>query len=395
MAFGDNARMSAQFIERANRSDRAAATGAVVTCTLGADVDPEGHDARTRSCIAEKLASLLGYTFAGEFDDADEYVGKLYFVPSDAITADRAASLHIATERDLFGGVVGHRFAATKAITHPLLDSTAYTPEGWVAPFSQAVAGSVLEGFTAFTRDDARRAVATQLEHGLVRVKRTLGIGGSGQYVVDAIGELDAVLADIDDAELSSVGIVVEENLDDVTTYSIGEVRVGDLVASYHGTQRLTHNNRGNAVYGGSSLFVVRGELASLLDAPLPDTLRVAVTQARTYDAAAQAHLPRFLASRRNYDVMQGTDARGRAKSGVLEQSWRIGGASGAEVAALLAFDADPSLMAVHAATTEIYGDSPPPPTDATVYFRGVDARAGFLTKYSRIEPHAYARRTR
>jgi hypothetical protein len=123
--------------------------------------------------------------------------------------------------------------------------------------------------------------------------------------------------------------------------------------------------------------------------------LRVAVTQARAYDAAAHAHLPSFLASRRNYDVMQGIDARGRPKSGVLEQSWRIGGASGAEVAALLAFDADPSLMAVHAATTEIYGDSPPPPSDATVYFRDVDTRAGFLTKYSRIEPHAYARRTR
>jgi hypothetical protein len=387
--------MSAQFIERANRSGRASTPGVVVTCTLAADADPNGHDARTRSGIAEKLASLLGYRFAGEFSPQDDYVGARYFVPSDALSAERAASFGIATESDFFGGVVSHAFAATKAITHPLLDTRAFAPAGWVPAFPQAVSASVLEGFTAFTRDDLERAVARRLAHGPVRVKRTLGIGGSGQHVVETLQAMDAVIAQIDDAELSSVGVVVEENLQDVTTYSIGQVRVGDLVVAYHGKQRLTRNNRGNEVYGGSSLFVVRGEFASLLEAPLPDAVRVAVMQARAYDAAAQEHLPNFLASRRNYDVLQGIDARGRPKSGVLEQSWRIGGASGAEVAALQAFANDPSLTSVNAATTEIYGESPPPPSDATVYFRDVDARAGRLTKYSRIEPHAYARRTR
>lgn len=387
--------MSAQSIERASRRSPASTPGVVVTCTLAATPDPDGHDARTRTGIAQRLADLLGYTYAGEYDSADHYVGAMYFVPSDALLADRAASLGIATENDLFGGVVSHPFAATKAITHPLLDPSAFAPAGWAPAFPQAVSASVLKGFTAFTRDDLKRAVARQLEHGPVRVKRTLGIGGSGQHVVEAMRALEPVLAQIDDAELSTVGIAVEENLERVTTYSIGQVRVGDLVASYHGTQRLTRNNRGNEVYGGSSLYVVRGEFEALLDAPLPEAVRLAVAQARAFDAAAQKHLPGFLASRRNYDVMQGTDARGRSRSGVLEQSWRIGGASGAEVAALRAFEADPSLTAVHAATTEIYGESPPPPGDATVYFRDVDPRAGFLTKYSRIEPHAYARRTR
>ena len=70
-------------------------------------------------------------------------------------------------------------------------------------------------------------------------------------------------------------------------------------------------------------------------------------------------------------------------------QSWRIGGASGAEVAALEAFRAEPALRAVRAATVEIYGrDVPPPPARATVYFRGVDEKDGPMTKYAVAEPH-------
>ena len=47
-------------------------------------------------------------------------------------------------------------------------------------------------------------------------------------------------------------------------------------------------------------------------------------------DAAATECFPGLVASRRNYDVAQGTNARGKRCSGVLEQSWRLGGATGA-----------------------------------------------------------------
>ena len=101
---------------------------------------------------------------------------------------------------------------------------------------------------------------------------------------------------------------------------------------------------------------------------------------------------PGMFASRRNYDVIQGTDAAGRRRSGVLEQSWRVGGASGAEIAALEAFRAEPALRAVRASTVEDYGEAaPPPPPGATVYFRGVDERVGPITKYATVEPHGDA----
>jgi len=89
---------------------------------------------------------------------------------------------------------------------------------------------------------------------------------------------------------------------------------------------------------------------------------------------------------RRNYDVAEGVDARGRRRCGVLEQSWRIGGVSGAEIAALEAFRADPGLPAVRAVTVELYADVAPP-AHATVSFRGVDDAVGVMIKYALAEP--------
>ena len=79
-------------------------------------------------------------------------------------------------------------------------------------------------------------------------------------------------------------------------------------------------------------------------------------------------------------------DAEGRWHSGVLEQSWRIGGASGPEVAALEAFRADPALRAVRAWCIEAYGADVTPPSGAITHFCGVDEKVGCITKYTLVE---------
>src|SRR5215207_1282741 len=100
---------------------------------------------------------------------------------------------------------------------------------------------------------------------------------------------------------------------------------------------------------------------------------------------------PGLFVSRRNYDVAEGLDGRGQRRCGVLEQSWRMGGASGAEIAALEAFRAEPTLEAICASTFETYGEREPP-SHATVYFRGVDERIGPMTKYTILERYGDAR---
>lgn len=344
---------------------------------------PGSHENASRAWIAGRLAALKGYDDAGEYDPAARYGGHVYFVPAETLVSiETAHELGIRTEDDLFGGVVPYRFVATKAITHPLMDAQAQAPEGWSHDFGRRVADSILLGYAAFSLDDARRAGERILKGGPARVKQTRGIGGRGQTMVTEARELDAVLDEMDAAELARYGIVIEQHLEEVATYSVGQVRVAGLMATYCGTQRLTRGNDGHTVYGGSDLLVVQGDFDALLGLEHAPEIRLAVEQACKYDVAAAEEFQGLLASRRNYDVARGRDPGGQWRSGVLEQSWRIGGASAAEVAALEAFRADPDLRAVRAATVEVHGECEPPP-HAIVYFSGKDERVGPITKYA------------
>jgi len=349
------------------------------------------HERATRAEIARRLAAFKGYDFAGAYDRTKTYSGPLYFVPSDTLIGAEAKALGIQGEHDLFGGVVPFSFVATKAITHPLVEPDAAAPVGWSHDLGPRLRDAVLQGFSGFSLDDAQRAGARLLRRGPVRVKRVRETGGLGQIVAADAAALEQALAALDPAEGARDGVVLEENLSKVTTYSVGQVRVADLVATYYGTQRLTPDHSGSAVYGGSDLVVVRGGFDALLNLDPPEGARQAIAQAQAYDAAAETAFPGMILSRRNYDVAQGFDAGRRPRCGVLEQSWRMGGASGAEIAALEAFRADPSLRAVRAATVEIYGETEPPP-HATVYFCGRDEEVGPMTKYAVVERYDDAR---
>lgn len=387
MANGDAKQSSAaRWPEPAGASE-----GDVVVYRSGV-TDRAPHDNATCSEIARTLATLKGFRFAGEYDERTGAARPRYFVPTDTlIGVDLARMLGIMDEHDLFGGVAPHPFVATKCISHSLVDDKARAPDGWSDEFARHVRPAVLLGFAAFSVDDAVRAGLQLLPHGAVRVKRALGVGGRGQTVVGDRDQLERALADTDVDELRRYGISLEQDLAQVTTYSVGQVRVDDLVASYYGTQRVTANNAGALVYGGSDLLVARGDFEALSAFDPDAAARRAIERACLYDHAAFRCFTGLFASRRNYDVAEGTDASGRRRSGVLEQSWRIGGASGAEVEALAAFRADPSLNAVRATSMEIYGSDAVPPAHAVVYFHGTDDRVGPLIKYTTLEPYVDA----
>lgn len=351
------------------------------------------HDEATRVAVAERLAALKGFHFAGEYDSALTSGRPRYLVPADTIVGlETARKLGITSEADFFGGLVPYPFMSTKTITHPLIKGAAAAPNGWCERFPVRIRDAVLFGFAAFTMEDARLACARVLERGDARLKPGLGVGGQGQEVVSTLDESDRALDCLNPEELSIYGMVIEENLQEVTTYSIGTVCFDEIRIAYCGTQRLTHNHHNQSVYGGSDLLVIRGDFEKLLQLDLTPALRLAVEQARVYDLAASAEIAGFLASRRNYDVASGLDGRGRKRGGVLEQSWRIGGASSAEVAALEVFRADAGLQCVRASCAEIYDAGHEPPSNARVSFWGEDQDVGSLIKYSVVERYGDTR---
>jgi Protein of unknown function (DUF3182) len=335
---------------------------------------------------AKAIAKIKGYEFGGHYNPAYHHSGPLFFVPDDTLLLNEASCLGIRSSDDLYGGVVPHLFVKTKAITHGLVDRHAERPLGWSTVFAERVREIVLPGYTVFSNRDAQMAARRMLARGPIRVKKPLSASGKDQIAVTTLNELDAVLEKVSADEMATYGLVLEENLRQVRTLSVGEIAVGGLRISYHGTQRTVADNEGQPVYGGSDLVCVRGGWESLDALPVSPEVRAAVVAARRYDAATE-ELPGFTASRRNYDVAQGIGADGRPRSGVLEPSWRIGGASSAEIMALAAFARDPSLKVIGASHVEEFGRGRRAPADAIVDFQGDDPAWGPLLRYTVVKP--------
>jgi len=338
------------------------------------------HDHASRRVLLSRVAALLDVPLLPP-TGLDEALGRsVLLVPADTVERPRGAS-PVAPER-LLGGVVPAMFIGTKAIAHGLVDPAAQCPPEWSPLMAELTAGHVLRGYTAFNAADALEAGRRLLGHGPVRLKDVCGKAGLGQAVVRDETELLAALALEDAVALARCGLVLEQDLTDVVTYSVGVTELGGERVSYWGQQNLTRDHQGREVYGGSDLFLVRGGLDALLGRGLPPSLADAVRVATAFDEAALRAYPDAVLTRRNYDVIEGHDARGERQVGVLEQSWRIGGASGAEIAAFEAFRAEPGLGSVRCSTVEIY-DRVVPPAGATVYYHGEDPVVGALTKFA------------
>ncbi|WP_313621639.1 DUF3182 family protein [Achromobacter sp.] len=341
------------------------------------------HEIASQEALALRLAALLGRRFVPDFRPTrNRGEPPPYYVPDRSITSlARAEKLGITRAADLFGGVTPHAFVATKSVTHGVVDAQAKAPQGWVRTLADDLREVVLRGFTAFTLDDAHRAGERLLKDGALRIKPADATAGRGQIVARTLQELRAGLAEQDAGAVRRLGLVLEEDLAEIETYSVGWVRVGKHEASYVGTQCLTPDNNGVPVYGGSELSFARGGFDQLRSLDLSDDERQAVDLACRYDAAVSTAYPDFFASRRNYDVAIGRNAQGEPRAGVLEQSWRAGGASIAELSALQAFMLSPSLKEVAAFTRERYGKDEPAPTSQRYVYRGEDSTVGMITK--------------
>ena len=342
------------------------------------------HERVTLSVVAEAIAQIKGSRFAGLYDSAKRYPGNVFFVPDDTLLLDEASCLGICLPTDLFGAVVPYPFAKTKAITHRLVDPAADRPEGWSSAYAEMVQEVVLPGYTVFSVDDARAAAARLRGSGPIRIKEPLAAGGAGHTVATTINEVEAFLESFSEAAIAAHGLVLESNLHDITTVSIGQITIDDMTIAYHGKQKVATNNAGCSAYGGSALVCVRGGWEGLARLPMPGPVRLAAAQAKLYEDAMREY-PGFMVSRRNYDVGQGLDGKGRRRSGVLEASWRSGGASTAELAALREFAQDPTLHVVEASAVKLFGRGHEAPRNAVVHYRGDDPEDGPITRYTMV----------
>lgn len=336
------------------------------------------HELATLKAGAERVARLMGWPFHAEAPATASQA--CFYIPSSTLTARQASALAISGEWHLWGGVVPHAFVATKLVSHPLWSTQSAAPEGWKAV--DGIDSWTLPGYSVFSRDDARAAGQALLVGGRVRVKSPHACGGECQFVLENASTLSAWLEGTDEASFDA-GFVLERDLDDAVTYSVGSSDLCGFQIAYHGQQCEVANPAGDLVYGGSRLFVHRGGMPGLRATLPAGDVSDAVGLAIAYDHAVRGTYG-VLASRRNYDILAGNDRNGRRCMGVLEQSWRFGGASMAEILAMEYLQAFPDAESVVAETVETYEEGEIP-EEAIVHWRGDGASP---RKFARIVSH-------
>jgi hypothetical protein len=350
--------------------------------------DAPQHEVQTNKALARWLAQILGFKFGGSYAAEKHHGRDLYLLPTQTIVGRASAhQLGIQGPEDLWGGFVEHRLYLHQS------------HQPWPAQSSGPRAARLVAiVFRAGAQCGARwpqrvcaGRCATSRRTPVVQRPDTHEAGSCcacrGQEVIKSLDAFDQILARPDIAKQFSEGVVLEQDLSDVVTHSVGQSFIGDKVLSYCGDQYLTKDAHGEEVYGGSNLLVVQGGYDELLTLDLPDDVRLAIEQAQVFDSAANEAYPRFYASRRNYDIAQGLDSNGKSRSGVLEQSWRMGGASSAEVAALQSFVNDPGMRAIRVSSVETYIDQPLP-ADAIEVYRGPAENSEFLLKYVTVKSY-------
>ncbi|MDT1062273.1 DUF3182 family protein [Paracoccus sp. CPCC 101403] len=336
-------------------------------------IDPARHADASLDAIGRRLARHLGLPVTNRGTGNGDYA-----VPRTCLAGP---VLRPASPCHFLGGWVQDALHATKAIVHPLVGNPACVPAQWPGGLSRDLAMATLPGFTVFSAEDAL-AAGRQLLQRLprLRVKQVPAEGGQGQAVAHDLSQLSAVLDGWGDHVPS--GLVIEEDIAGIRTFSVGQTEVPGQTVAYVGVQSTTPNSRGEAAYGGSTLLFIRGTLHDLAAARLPWLSRMIVARAAAFDQAADRHLG-LMASRRNYDVALGRDSTGVARVAVLEQSWCVGGATPAELLALEEFAAAPQSETVITSTIERYGPDLAPPPDAFVLFDGCDPTHGAMLKYA------------
>jgi hypothetical protein len=85
--------------------------------------------------------------------------------------------------------------------------------------------------------------------------------------------------------------------------------------------------------------------------------------------------------------LVRGIDGQGQRRSGVFEASWRSGGATTAELAALTEFAANTERQIIHVSAVREFGERRNAPPGADIHYCGNDPRDGPMLRYTVTHP--------
>ncbi len=320
--------------------------------------------------IGQDIATICDLPFQGFVPIDEPLPPNHYIVVSKSIDLKTARNLGIDSPADFYGLAVDSLPQVGKSILHRT--TSLKTPPFYNPNFADKVKDAVLPGFACFTKDDALKTYQQFGHNGFdLRLKSPSESDGNGQYRIENIEHIEQLLSN-EDETISKEGIILEANLHQPKTISVGSATFGDQTISFLAHQKNDSPDQfGQSKYlGAKDITVVKGPLPELFNLPdLSGEEHLALKKAAKFDAVYRQIL-NPLASRLSYDVVLGLDNHDKLLAGVTDITGRVGGTCPGLMIACLAMNNDPSIQTVFAEVTLNYDPaiSLPEEQNSTLY---------------------------
>lgn len=311
--------------------------------------------------VGRDIADHLGLPYVGDSQSVQR-AADYYPVLARTITREQARILGAENTDDFYGLAVEDLNVVGKSILHPSVSRR--HPAFHREQFAMHVLGQTLPGITGFSKEeilmgydtgyaDALDEALDYGEYGL-RMKLPNESDGVGQFTVYSKADVASILEGIDDRDIREQGLVLEADVRNPETISVGFAKIGQEQLSFIARQKdarvwVDHNGRKveQNRYGGAHVVVANGPLQLLLQATeVSSHDRAAVEKALVFQEAYQRTYDP-LASRLSFDVIFGEGKTGKSLSGISDITGRLGGTCPALMRAAEEFQRDPSVQMV------------------------------------------------
>ncbi len=332
------------------------------------------HVAERNQNIGRVIANnILHIPYGGIAEPSRE----TYSLHGGSLTPRKAAQLAIAGANDLYGAVVTDAEQIHKSMFHPSIsgkDTSSFHSADLARGLEKTEA--VLPGVTAFRPEDLvdylREMQGTGKKY---RLKIPNASDGEGQHGgITTVAELRKGMQLVGTQRIGIDGIVLEEEIIDPQTISVGSVVLGGEVYSFHLRQKdevIAEGDKKRTRYlGAENIVVSRGSLSDIsLTEGSPE--EIAREKAATFEQLYQGHLNPTL-SRWSVDVVMND-----RQAGITDlTAGRVGGTDPGLVLAVRELHNDPKLKTVTADVTLDYGKQKDVPEGAWVFINKRDLRA-------------------
>ncbi len=294
--------------------------------------------------VAKYIADYLGVPYSGEMLGGVE--GNVYYVPP--VTQERKSLIAdvIKSEEDFYGLIVDDFNHVGKSILHKSVSSK--VPGFYSFEFAKSVEDLVVPGVTVFSKENTEYGYTTVKGVGDfdIRLKLSDRSDGHGQFLLKNIEEVRNVFESLEDKYVNDKGLVLEANVKEAKTISIGFTVLGSDTFSFLAIQKNDiAPEDGRDRYMGANVRVVRGGMNNLKKiAENPDEQKAIEVVGQFYKKYKSFNP---IASRLSFDFLYGLDNKGNTLSGVTDITGRLGGTCPALVLAATEFKQNPYLSTV------------------------------------------------